>query len=86
MIGRESTLESRIAKGIAVRVRKMRMAAGLSQEELGARAHIHRTYVGAVERGEKSVTVMTLAKLARALRCELAVLLPEETNADRTKN
>jgi len=57
------------------------MAAKLSQEQLGERAHIHRTYIGAVERAEKNVTVATLAKVARALHCKLADLLPENVDA-----
>ncbi len=57
------------------------MAAGLSQEQLGERAHLHRTYIGAVERAEKNITVATLAKVARALRCNLADLLPGGVDA-----
>jgi transcriptional regulator with XRE-family HTH domain len=78
-------LEFRITIRIAERVRALRTAAGLSQEALGARAKLHRTYIGAVERGEKSITVVTLAKLARALSCELSALIPEEADADRAK-
>jgi transcriptional regulator with XRE-family HTH domain len=36
----------------AVNLRKARIAAGLSQEELAAKAGLHRTYVGSVERKE----------------------------------
>lgn len=74
------SFEVGLAKRIAERVRAKRMAAGLSQEQLGERAHIHRTYIGAVERAEKNVTVATLAKVARALRCKLTDLLPGDVN------
>lgn len=76
------SFEHRFAKVIAESVRAKRLAAGLSQEELGERAHIHRTYIGAIERGEKNVTVATLAKVARALRCQLADLIQADFNAD----
>lgn len=73
--------DRRLCTVIADRVRAKRIAAGLSQEELGERAHIHRTYIGAVERGEKNITVATLAKVARALRCKLTDLLPSNIDA-----
>jgi transcriptional regulator with XRE-family HTH domain len=44
------------------------MELGLSQERLGEEAGLHRTYIGAVERGEKNLTVLTLSKIARALK------------------
>ncbi len=73
--------ERKLAKVIGDRVHAKRLAAGLSQEQLGERADIHRTYIGAVERGEKNVTVVTLAKIARALRCKLTDLLAGDVNA-----
>lgn len=50
------------------RIRRRRMELGLSQERLGEEAGLHRTYIGAVERGEKNLTVLTLSKIARALK------------------
>ncbi|MEX2374827.1 MAG: helix-turn-helix transcriptional regulator, partial [Dehalococcoidia bacterium] len=39
----------------------------ISQEELGFRARIHRTYVSDVERGARNPTVKVIWKLADAL-------------------
>jgi transcriptional regulator with XRE-family HTH domain len=55
---------------IARNLRKRRRAIGLSQEELANRAGLHRTYVSAVERGERNLTVGSLEKLAVALECK----------------
>ena len=41
---------------------------GLSQEQLGELAGLHRTYIGAVERAEKNITVVTLCRIAAALQ------------------
>lgn len=41
-----------------------RKRAGLSQEELGARANLHRTAIGLLERGARMPRVDTLIKLA----------------------
>lgn len=48
------------------------MAAGeLSQEQLAAKAGIHRTYVGRLERGESGVTVEMLGAILGALGVSL---------------
>jgi transcriptional regulator with XRE-family HTH domain len=48
-------------------MRRLRREKGWSQEELGARANLHRTYIGALERSEENMTLQTLDKLADAL-------------------
>jgi transcriptional regulator with XRE-family HTH domain len=48
-------------------VRSLRLACGISQEELGFLADIHATYVGKLERGEKSPTLGVIRKIAKAL-------------------
>ena len=40
---------------------------GISQEELAFRCGVHRTYIGAIERGEKSPTLTTIEKIAKGL-------------------
>jgi transcriptional regulator with XRE-family HTH domain len=52
---------------VAATVRRLRTKRGWSQEELGERANLHRTYIGAIERCEENLTLRTLDKLAAAL-------------------
>jgi transcriptional regulator with XRE-family HTH domain len=61
----------RIAVELGGVVRRLRVAAGLSQESLAAKAGLHRTYIGAIERGEKSVTVEMLSRIGDALEVSL---------------
>jgi len=56
-------------------VREVRARRGLSQEELGFRATLHRNYVGAVERGEINPTFRTLLHLTGGLDVELSELV-----------
>jgi transcriptional regulator with XRE-family HTH domain len=58
------------------RVRQLRKEAGFSQEELAAVCGLHRTYIGSVERGERNVTLVTIAVIASALEVEPASLVP----------
>ena len=54
---------------------KRRRKLGISQEELGFRAGIHRTYVSQMERGIKSPTLTVILKLSKALHCSAAQLV-----------
>lgn len=49
-------------------LRRIRLSRSLSQEELGARSGYHRTYIGLLERGEKSPSLRTLFNLAATLK------------------
>ncbi len=64
-----------IRKRLGRNVRRLRQAKGWSQEELGFRAEIHRTYISGVERGERNPTVTVVAELARALKVPPSKLL-----------
>jgi len=57
------------------RVRALRARADLSQERLAELSGLHRTYVGAVERGERNISLLNIVKLARALSVDPADLL-----------
>ena len=59
--------------GLAVRSR--REVAHLSQEKLAELAEVHRNYVGLVERGEQNLTVDSLVRIAKALKCRASELL-----------
>lgn len=54
-----------------------RKATGISQEELAYRCGVHRTYIGAIERGEKSPTLNTIQKIAGGLGLTIIGLLKD---------
>jgi len=56
-------------------LRSARESRSLSQEELAARAGYHRTYIGQLERGEKSPSLRTIFNLSSTLQVNPSVLI-----------
>ena len=70
---RQVTIEHAFGRVLQVRRKQL----GLSQEELGFRSGLHRTFVSQIERGVKSPSLRTLQTLASALDTEAAALVQE---------
>jgi transcriptional regulator with XRE-family HTH domain len=56
------------------RVRDLRQARGMSQEQLAELAGLHRTYVSSLERGQRNVGLDNILALAAALEVSPAEL------------
>ncbi len=68
-------------------VRQQRMQLGISQEELGLRANLDRTYISGVERGVRNPSLTALISLANGLGISVSVLLENlEIKADDLEN
>jgi transcriptional regulator with XRE-family HTH domain len=57
------------------RIRERRSDLGLSQEALAERCELHRTYIGAVERGERNVALLNTLRLAKGLQVDAGDLV-----------
>ncbi len=60
------------------RLRKARLARGLTQEGLAHTVGMDRSYVSGLERGEFNVSILALAKLARGVGVRLSTLVDSE--------
>ncbi|MGX1909048.1 helix-turn-helix domain-containing protein [Streptomyces phaeochromogenes] len=60
------------------RLRRRRIEAGLNKRELAAAVEIHPSYVTWLERGERSASPRVMKRLATALACEIADLMPDD--------
>lgn len=58
-------------------VRRLRSAAGYSQESFADACHLHRTYMGQVERGELNISLDNIEKIAKRLDMTAGQLLVE---------
>jgi len=70
--------DSHIRHVLAHNLRRLRKAQALSQEALAHAAGLHRTFVGAVERCERNISLDNIARLAGALNVSPAILLAEK--------
>ena len=58
-------------------IRRLRLERGISQESLALLAEVDRSYVGRVERGDNNVAILTLVKIAKALKVSVLDLIKE---------
>jgi transcriptional regulator with XRE-family HTH domain len=54
-------------------LRKKRKEMKMSQREFGEKIGIHRTYVGAIERGEKNITLETILRILSDLNLNFII-------------
>ena len=72
------TLNARYVLAKNIRRLRKREGSKLSQEKLAAIAGLHRTYIGAIERGEQNVSIDNIERIANALDCAVDKLLRED--------
>lgn len=58
-------------------VQRLRIEQNISQEKLAEKAHLHRTYIGMVERAERNITLINMQKIASALGVQIGELLED---------
>lgn len=62
-------------------MRRIRMAARLSQDEVAVRMGVEQTYVSGLERGIRNPTLTTLERAANALNVNITELLNKISNS-----
>ncbi len=56
-----------IEEKVGRRIKELRGKLGISQEELGFRSGVHRTYIASLEVGKRNISIATLEKIVNAL-------------------
>ncbi|MGA2139946.1 MAG: helix-turn-helix transcriptional regulator [Verrucomicrobiia bacterium] len=71
-------LKQNLTRILASNIRRLREKQGWSQEDCAEHCGLHRTYIGAVERGERNITIATLERIAAAFEVTPIDLLREK--------
>ena len=67
--------DKKFLRTLGERIRAKREERALTQQQLGDRCKLHRTFVGSVERGERNIAILNLRLIAQTLRVSLTELL-----------
>jgi transcriptional regulator with XRE-family HTH domain len=66
-----------IQKRFGQRMRALRVAKGLSQEEFAANCGLDRTYISGVERGRRNISLKNIEVVAQSLGVKISELFEE---------
>jgi transcriptional regulator with XRE-family HTH domain len=64
-------------------LRRVRLAAGMTQEHLALESGVQRNFISLIETGQNQPTISTVAKLARALGMKASALVAEAEKPHR---
>jgi XRE family aerobic/anaerobic benzoate catabolism transcriptional regulator len=82
MTDAEDAAETEYLRLVGERVRDLRKATGLTQSGLEQTARLRPPTIAQLERGEADVSLLCLARIARALGLPMAELLPAEGSTE----
>ena len=69
--------KNKILKKLGENIKHLRIEQNISQEELAFRVNSARNFVGCIERAEKNSSIITLARISKALNISLCELLKD---------
>jgi transcriptional regulator with XRE-family HTH domain len=70
---------------LAVRLRALRTARAMSQDQLGRASDLSGKFIGEVERSQKSISIDSLYRISRALEVPLAALTKVEAESPQDR-
>lgn len=70
---------NKLLAGLGKKIRAVREAAGLSQEDAAMEADLDRAYYGRIERGQVNVSALNLLKIAKVLKVGVGDFFPKRS-------
>ncbi len=67
--------EDQLLSAVCAIIQQRRMKLGLSKQGLSAKSGLHRSYIGAVERGGRNIAMINLSRLALAMNLRVSKLV-----------
>jgi transcriptional regulator with XRE-family HTH domain len=74
-----------VRRMVGQNVRRLRIAAGLSQASLAERMGVDRAYVSGLELGQRNPTIVTLWHIGKALEVKLRQFFDEQKSKTRSR-
>lgn len=65
-------MNTTVIKRLGKNIKRYRLLAGLTQEELAEQANVHQTYIGKIELGQCSPSIKLLFIISRKLKVKLS--------------
>lgn len=78
--------DDQVVRAIGARVRQLREAADLTQEELGARSNLTPKFISKVENGHANPSIGVVARLCVGLNLPLSAFFTEDANSDLSRD
>ena len=69
-------MKTKLSLAVGYKIRNLREKLGISQEGFADRISFDRSNYGAIERGERNISIQTLARIAVGLQANLGDLFP----------
>ena len=69
------TRQLKAQQQLGVIIRDKRKALGYSQEAFASECGMHRTYMGAIERGERNISLLNILRISTTLKIKPSALL-----------
>ncbi|MBK9163995.1 MAG: helix-turn-helix transcriptional regulator [Acidobacteria bacterium] len=73
-------MNKKLLKQFGDRIRSLRTARALTQEQLAELTGFHRTYIGMIERGERNISLANIGVFADTFSMSVAKLCEFEDN------
>ncbi len=64
----------KVSQKFGIRIKELRAARGITQEDLAELSGLSRQYIGDVERGVRNISLANIDKIARAFKITLSEL------------
>lgn len=65
---------NRLLVNFGQNVLRYRLARDMTQKGLAVRAGLHRSYIADIERGERNPSIVSIARISKALKISISVL------------
>lgn len=60
-------------KNVGIKIKSLRQAKNMSQDELANLSGLSRVFIGQIERGERNITLGSLQSICAALKCKMEI-------------